>query len=257
MSQRRAAQVRLNVIIEYLTVAAAAVQWHSLARCTPYLNSIPCSLLSLVASVQKQTVKYEYLELMEEIHTVLYALIKLLTKSKTGEALPPVMSNGIQTFIQTLENIHLFLESQQDRLKIKHSSRGSANTALLEDCRAGLREAFGAFKARRTHISPQQAHEDLLRYVSQPPLATTSRSEFTMNGTPFRAPKGNEYESQSYSGSLYHYSPKIFSAPSQPQSFKYGRKEKFRHIVDVVARESVRTVHWVSSRFQANHITDY
>ncbi|KAJ7509690.1 hypothetical protein B0H11DRAFT_1255589 [Mycena galericulata] len=194
---------------------------------------------------------------MEEVHTLLYALIKLLMKSNIGGALPPAISNHIRDFIETLENIRSFLESRQDKRKIKHSSRQLENNALLEVCRAGLLEAFGAFKAHRTLINPQQRHEELLQFLSPSPVATTRSAAFTRSETSFSPPKSNGFASPSY---IQHGASSYLGTPpvrSDPQSFNLARKPSLKHIVDVVARKSVRTAYWVSSRFQADHRPDY
>ncbi|KAJ7812614.1 hypothetical protein B0H14DRAFT_2605609 [Mycena olivaceomarginata] len=90
----------------------------------PFVQSIANTILSLVNVLPniKQN-KNECIQLMDNIHHVLYAIMNL-----------------------TLHKIYIFVEGQQDRNKIKQLFRNKETNNLLKSCRTGLDEAMGVFK---------------------------------------------------------------------------------------------------------------
>ncbi|KAJ7117472.1 hypothetical protein C8R44DRAFT_790792 [Mycena epipterygia] len=242
--QRSVTQSRLNNIAEYLTVAAAALQQFSDARRSACLNTISSIILSLATLAQ--TVKRngaECIQLMEGVHTLVYALVRLLMKSNGGALPPRIFDTGKVT--ETLQKIHLFVEGQQDQRNI----RNNGPTPVLDDCKVGLQEAFSAFEDPSCiQISSQRAHEELLQFVPALPHANASHKISITRGV-FSSPRtGHAIAARSSFRDI----PPSGSRPPTPHS---SCGTELKHIFAAVAQESARTAYWVSSRFQANYET--
>ncbi|KAJ6561199.1 hypothetical protein DFH09DRAFT_1279421 [Mycena vulgaris] len=139
--------ILLNNIIACLAPALALLNDLEGTFATPFVSVIAKTSLSLITAVQ--TVKRNKtvcIELMDNIHKVLYAIIDLHIKSEPVGNLPPASLSCIGHFTETLHRIHTFVDIQQEGNKIKHFFRQSEMNMLLRDCRAGLQQALEIFK---------------------------------------------------------------------------------------------------------------
>ncbi|KAJ7131097.1 hypothetical protein C8R44DRAFT_850013, partial [Mycena epipterygia] len=89
--------------------------------------------------------KDESLQLMENIHGILYAIISLHITSETAGNLPPAILDHIGKFTETLHKIHTFIEAQLDGNIIKYFFCQNEMNTLRKDCQAGLEEALRVF----------------------------------------------------------------------------------------------------------------
>ncbi|KAJ7900655.1 hypothetical protein B0H14DRAFT_3752939, partial [Mycena olivaceomarginata] len=139
---------QLNNVIASLKPAIGLIDQMSDALGAPFFPAISSTTLSLITAMQNVKRNYgECLQLVENIHGVLYAIINLHIKSETAGSLPPAMLDHVGKFFETLLKINSFVEAQQEGIKIKHLFQQGEMNRLLKDCRTGLQEAMDVFKA--------------------------------------------------------------------------------------------------------------
>lgn len=105
--------------------------------------------------------KEDCIQLMEQTHAMLEAIVTVHLDSKTNGELPPNVLNHIGKFMQhvnhrttfslltqifrTLHKIHTFVMAQQSSGKLKKFLRQNEMSTLLRDCKAELRQALDSF----------------------------------------------------------------------------------------------------------------
>ncbi|KAJ6596237.1 hypothetical protein DFH09DRAFT_1407264, partial [Mycena vulgaris] len=125
---------RLDRTITWLTAAVDSLGILCDTFKSPFLQAMCITTRSLLSSVQTvKKNKKECIELMEQIHEVIYVIIDLHVKSG-GEELPPSILNQMGEFTETLHKIHTFVDSQQEKNRLKQFFRQSEMSALLKDC---------------------------------------------------------------------------------------------------------------------------
>ncbi|KAJ7100546.1 hypothetical protein C8R44DRAFT_859395 [Mycena epipterygia] len=113
---------------------------------TPFIKAISNTTLSLVTAVQNvKRNKDQCVQLMENIHQILHAIINLHLKPGTAGRLPPAMLDHVGKFTKTLHKIHTFVEAQQDRNRLTHFFRQNEMNTLRKGCSEGLEEALKFF----------------------------------------------------------------------------------------------------------------
>ncbi|KAJ7103913.1 hypothetical protein C8R44DRAFT_988069 [Mycena epipterygia] len=181
------AEIRLNNIIDCLAPTVTLLNAITDVFGTPFVRAISSTTISLMTVVQSvKRNKDECIQLVENIHGILYAIINLHIKSKTTGSLPPVMLDHVGKFTETLHKIHTFLEAQQDGNKIKYFFRQNEMNTLRKNCRAGLEDALKVFKVETglmvannmVHMQQkaQDMHQELLDLVGNLSDGSTSDS---------------------------------------------------------------------------------
>jgi hypothetical protein len=132
-----------------------------------------------------QTVKQnkdDCVELLEQIHKLLTAIIILYVKSETGAELPPSVLHHIGKFtqyfaclmdiqhtdhwIRILHKIHTFIEAHQKGGKIRAFLRHNESRALLKECKVGMRQGLEFFQVCHLTGPPQLTDECRLQIES-------------------------------------------------------------------------------------------
>ncbi|KAF8209990.1 hypothetical protein K438DRAFT_1753595 [Mycena galopus ATCC 62051] len=141
-------EIRASNIVAGLKLAAMLFDELNDALGTSSLRAISQATLSLVTALQNvRKDKMECIQLTEEIHGVLYAIISLYLKSEMLGSPPLSMLDHIGKFTETIHKIHTYLEAQQEGTRIRNFFRQNELNTLLKDCHAGLQHAMEAFKA--------------------------------------------------------------------------------------------------------------
>ncbi|KAJ6552573.1 hypothetical protein DFH09DRAFT_1280887 [Mycena vulgaris] len=147
MSSPTASQIRLKNIVTCLGAAVNTLEVISRSLETPFLQPISSTIQSLLVSVQIIRKSHDdCTQMLEQIHELLYAIIRLHITSDTSGELSPNMLRNLGKFTETLHKIHTFVEAQQEKSKIKKFFRQGEISKLLKNCHAGLAEAFDLFK---------------------------------------------------------------------------------------------------------------
>ncbi|KAJ7493536.1 hypothetical protein FB451DRAFT_1077291, partial [Mycena latifolia] len=225
-------EIRLNSIVDSLTPVLPLLNELNDAFGTPFVQAISNTTLSLITAVQTvKRNKDECVQLMENIHGLLYAIINLHIKSETRGSLAPITLHHLGKFTETLHKIHMWVEVQQDGNKIKHFFRQNEISTMLKECREGLQEALEVFKIKDslfTSISEMQktvdsSYKELAELISTVSDGTSERSS-------------SEYQ---YPNSSQHSSTLFSMLPSKPKIF-HGRESELEHILKILNEESPR-----------------
>ncbi|KAJ7105682.1 hypothetical protein C8R44DRAFT_806652 [Mycena epipterygia] len=223
---------RLENIVNCLTPAVASLNELHDAFGTPFVQAISSTTLALITAVQTvKRNKEECIQLMEDIHGLLYAVINIHTISETKGTLRPETMYQIGKFTETLYKIHAFVEAQQDGNKIKHFFRHSEMNLLLKNCHAGLQEAIETFKVETdvglfTDIA---SVEDRAQKMNMQLLELISALS-DANGTDKSSSRNTSSNTSSESFSMLPAIPKIF----------HGREWELGHIIKALDQDSCR-----------------
>ncbi|KAJ6573156.1 hypothetical protein DFH09DRAFT_1079313 [Mycena vulgaris] len=140
-------EIRFNNIVTCLRGAVTTVEIISKALETPFLPAIASTMKSLLLSVQSVKKHHgDCARMMEQIHELLYAIIRLHVGSDTSGELSPNMLKSLGMFTETLHKVHNFVEAQQDKNTIRQFFRRHEMNTLLKDCDSGLEQALNVFK---------------------------------------------------------------------------------------------------------------
>ncbi|KAJ7749915.1 hypothetical protein B0H16DRAFT_863026 [Mycena metata] len=227
-----ASENRLKNIVAYLKLAVALVDEAARAFEAPFLASITTTTLALISSIQNMTKhQEESVELLEDIHGILYGIVNLHIESETPGSLPPATLEHIGRFTQTLRKISTLIKSQQEGNRIKQLFRQGELSKLRKECRSGLQEALAVFKfagstAVLTNIdkmkeATDRMHAELLELISGASDAPSSDGSSFTYQTNFQS---------SNSFSLLPGKPKLF----------YGREREVEDIMQVLSQPSPR-----------------
>ncbi|KAF8209225.1 hypothetical protein K438DRAFT_1754264 [Mycena galopus ATCC 62051] len=231
------AKAHLNHITTCLTLALPLLTELNDAFGPPFVQSIVNTIHSLINSVQnvKQN-KNECAQLMDNIHHILYAVVKLHIKSETIGSLPPLMLDNIGKFVETLHKIYTFVEAQQQGNKIKHFFHNHEMNKLLQDCHAGLKQAQEMFgiqtqtqtldEIREFRKTANLMHKEMMQLIES--LSETTVSERSSLEQVYLGINESKNSSNSFS-----------MLPSKPKIF-HGREQELNHILKLIGQQQPR-----------------
>ncbi|KAJ7135725.1 hypothetical protein C8R44DRAFT_848591 [Mycena epipterygia] len=233
-SQSTITQVRLKNIIAGLTPAITLLNEANDAFGTPFVQAISNTTVSLITAVQNvKKKKDECVQLLENIHQLLYAIVNLHIKS--GGVIPPANLYDIARFTETLHKIHVFVESQQDTNRIKHFFRQSEINTLLNDCRVGVQQALDVFKIESGMMifnsmvemrdQAENMHKEMLELISTFSDGTISDRASSI----YTKANGSQNSSNTF----------FVLLPARPQIF-HGRDPELKHIVEILSQDVAR-----------------
>ncbi|KAF7334985.1 ATPase-AAA-core domain-containing protein [Mycena venus] len=227
-------RVRLNTLITCFAITVDSLEVLANSLKAGFLEAIvntTQSLLKNIETVKKN--KRTCIELMEQTHELLDAIIIVHVKSDTGGILPPSTLNHIGKFTETLHKIHTFVEAHQSSTKVRQFfCQGEMNT-LLKDCKNGLAQGLNFFRLQSTSImtnvskmqaEAKQRHQEVLDMING--LSDTTSSD--------RASMMSRVYSQSQNSSQ-----SISMLPSEPKIF-HGRESELSNIVKLLGGEAPR-----------------
>ncbi|KAF8217545.1 hypothetical protein K438DRAFT_2036995 [Mycena galopus ATCC 62051] len=225
-------KAHLDQITTCLTLALPLLQELNDAFGPPFVQSIVNTIQSLINLVQnaKQN-KNECAQLLENVHHILYAVVKLYIKSETVGSLPPLMLDNIGEFVETLHKIYVFVEAQQQGKKIRHLFGNNETNKLLQACHAGLKQAQDMFiiqtqtqtldEVRDFRKTVDLMHKEMMELIENLSDSTTIEQVYL---------GGNESKTSSNSFSLLPSKPKIF----------HGRDQELDHILKLMSQQPPR-----------------
>ncbi|KAJ7889839.1 hypothetical protein B0H14DRAFT_3708517 [Mycena olivaceomarginata] len=230
--QPTVAEIRLNNVVGYLTVAVSTLSDFSDPFSTPFLQAISNTTVSLLESAQNiKRNRDQCIVFLEQIHAVICGIIGLYAKSDAGAVLSPATVENLGNFMKILQKIHVFLEAQQTGSALKRFLRRNETNLLLKNCQRGLELALGAFKTQTgaaalsdftaAQEETQRTHAELLRLIATYSDDATSDQTSSMYG----GLSGLENSSTSFS-----------MLPSEPKIFN-GRDSELQEIVDSLKHE--------------------
>ncbi|KAJ7482602.1 hypothetical protein FB451DRAFT_1442067 [Mycena latifolia] len=182
MPPQPSADKRFNNIVTSLRTALSTLDVITENVQTPFLEPISNTLHSLLTSVE--TVKQnqdDCTRMMEQVHELLYAVISVHIKSKTGGELSPTMLDNLGRLTEQVLYyvpillIHTFVEANQEKSKIKQFFRQGEMRTLLKTCHTGLEQALEVFNIQGSIVlkdvadmqeHAQKTHQEVLELIS-------------------------------------------------------------------------------------------
>ncbi|KAJ6600432.1 hypothetical protein DFH09DRAFT_595284 [Mycena vulgaris] len=234
MPQPTVTQIRFNNILACLSAAVTTFKVVADSLKTPFLGPISNTMESLLNSVQAiKKRKNDCITMLEQIHELLYAIIHLHMNSDTGPELPPNMLGNLGKFTDTLHKVHIFVEAQQDKSRIKQFFRQGEMNILLKSCHTGLEQAFNVFKVQGLDLlhevtampnHAEKMHQEVLEFIES--LSDGANSD--------RASSISRVLSYSQNSSN-----SLSLLPSEPKIF-HGRDSEVLAIIQNFSQESPR-----------------
>ncbi|KAJ7485947.1 hypothetical protein FB451DRAFT_1363697, partial [Mycena latifolia] len=176
MPPQPSAETRFNNIVTSLRAALSTLDVITESVQTPFLEPISNTLHSLLTSVE--TVKQNQdgcMQMLDQIHELLYAVIWVHLKLNTGGELSPTMLDNLGRLTETLQKIHTFVDANQEKSKIKQFFRHGEMRMLLKACHTGLEQALKVFKIQGATVlkdvadmqeHAQKTHQEVLELIS-------------------------------------------------------------------------------------------
>ncbi|KAJ6481615.1 hypothetical protein DFH09DRAFT_1292368 [Mycena vulgaris] len=166
--------------------------------------------------------------MLEQIHELLYAILRLHVNSDTGGELSPSMLKNVKNFTDILYKIHTFVEAQEEKSRIKQFFRQGEITTLLKGCKMGLDQAIIDFQIQRSNIltdiaamerCAQKTHQEMLDLIALSDGNSSDGASSVWNFISLETPQTNMASSNSLS-----------LLPSEPPIF-YGRESEILTIL--------------------------
>ncbi|KAJ7620705.1 hypothetical protein DFH06DRAFT_63706 [Mycena polygramma] len=228
-------KARLDSITKCVATTATSLEVLATGLKEPSLEAISYTTRSLLKYLEgvKQN-KDECIQLLEQTHELLNAVLVAHIESDTGPDLPPNVLKHIKKFTETLHMVHTFIEAQQRGSRIKRLLRQGELSTLLKNCKEGLQQALIAFQIDAGKImktiteiqkESERRHQEVLRLIET--LSDTSSDQTSTM-------------SRVYSGS-HNSSSSISMLPSKPKIF-YGRDSELVEILQLFSRGVPRVV---------------
>ncbi|KAJ6560573.1 hypothetical protein DFH09DRAFT_985721, partial [Mycena vulgaris] len=227
-------QIRFNNILTALDDVVTTFEMVADNLKAPFLEPISNTMRSLLTAVQNiKKNKEDCTRMLEQIHVLLYAVIRLHLGSDTIGQLPPNMLDNLGKFTKTLHKIHTFVEAQQEKSKIQQFFRQVEINTLLKACNTGLAEALEVFKVHTVHaltdVTQMQdyahkAHQEVLELIASLSDAADSDKGSSIGRVL------SSWQNSSNSLSLLPSEPKIF----------HGREAEVAAIIQSFDHETTR-----------------
>ncbi|KAJ7491314.1 P-loop containing nucleoside triphosphate hydrolase protein [Mycena galericulata] len=231
-------EIRISDIVACLEPAIGLLNDLHVVFGTPFVQAISNTTLSLITVVQNvKRNKDDCVQLLENIHKVLFAIVDLHIKSETPGSLPPATLDHVGKFMQTIHKIHTYVEAQQGGNKIKQFFHQNDMNTLLKDCYAGVQHAQEVFKnsnfneiasgaailtsLNEIQLNADKMHKELLELISTVSDGTASDSASSMYHTSQVSEKS------------------ISMLPAKPEIF-CGRDHELDQIVQILRQKSAR-----------------
>ncbi|KAF8184096.1 hypothetical protein K438DRAFT_1937370 [Mycena galopus ATCC 62051] len=217
-------EIRLRNIAACLAFALPLLNEINDAFGPPFIQPISKTIEALIDSVQ----------LMDNIHHILYAIVNLHMKSEIIGYLHPSMLYNVGRFIETLHKIYIFVEAQLEGTKIKHFLRSNEMNRLLQDCYAGQKEAQEVFNIQ----TQTQALNDISNFKKTTGLMHKKLIELIETLSDTNSVSGR---SSVYNGANgWKNSSNSFSMlPSKPKIF-HGRQPELDHVLKLLTQRLPR-----------------
>ncbi|KAJ7620506.1 hypothetical protein DFH06DRAFT_1306113 [Mycena polygramma] len=226
-------QIRLNNITKCVAATATSLEVLASGLKEPTLEEISNTTKSLLKNLEtvKQN-KDECIQLLEQTHELLNAILVTHIKSENGMDLPPSVLNYIAKFTETLHKINTFIEAQQKGSKIRRLFHQGELSILLKNCKEGLRQGLDSFQIDMVKImkditeiqkESEERHKEVLSLIH-------SLSDVSSDGA--------STISRVYSGS-HNSSTSISMLPSEPQIL-HGRDTEILEICQLFNQATPR-----------------
>ncbi|KAJ7669078.1 hypothetical protein B0H17DRAFT_1209729 [Mycena rosella] len=224
---------RQHSIIEYTTLAASTAREIANAG-VPFLGSVASLTLAILKAVETvRANKEQCIQLVDEIHTVLCAIIGIYSIYPGDGGFSPSILRDIGGFMETLQKIYSVVKSQQAMGRIKQLFKQPDIKLRLESCKAEIEQSLEKFQIQagihtaietsRVQRDAKQQHEELIALIAANPDLTNS--ERSSSGT---------RTTISHSGQS---TVSLALLPARPQIF-HGRESELQDVIDILTQDT-------------------
>ncbi|KAJ7174697.1 P-loop containing nucleoside triphosphate hydrolase protein [Mycena filopes] len=221
---------RLTDLLEYTLLAASTLTEIARSIEIPFLLTA-ASLTSMILEFvrESKTTKQYTIQIVEQIHEILCAIIGLYSENVVSQMLPPSLLYDIGRFTDTLQKIYTFMKRQGDMGKIQQLLKHADNALQLDACKAGLQAAMDALRIQtgasmvsgmgRIKKNVQEQHVDLLELLAaHRDIASSDSTSVGMSST---------FSTSIESFAMFPASPKIF----------HGREVELTQILHLLSQQ--------------------
>jgi len=155
----------LDTAVQHIRTAAAIIKEISDSSNTAsFLKPVAGVCLLLSDSIQAiKSNKDQCIRMSEQIYEILCAIINMCGSARPGTELPLATMRSLAQFLNTLQQIHVFVRSQTDASLMKRLVKYKETAALVAECNAGLKHALdvlGIQSSLMTAMMAMEIHED-------------------------------------------------------------------------------------------------
>ncbi|KAJ7257717.1 hypothetical protein C8J57DRAFT_1647432 [Mycena rebaudengoi] len=225
-------KARIQDVLQFVTDTATTVRNISVAATVPFLGGAATMTLSIVETLKSS--QDEAIEITEQIHHILAAVIVVYETTKINGSLPPAILSEIAKFVETLRKIDVYFKAKQGMGKLKRLLNLTESGNEVKACKAELEHTLDTFRLQ-TRMSAAstiflmrkdigQMHQELIEFVAAHLSIAQSDSSSEVSGTV----SGTTGSSLS-----------ISMLPPAPHIF-HGRESELREVVDLLKADSPR-----------------
>ncbi|KAJ7794330.1 hypothetical protein B0H14DRAFT_2532893 [Mycena olivaceomarginata] len=217
-------QNRLDNVVICLTMTTNTLQLITDGMKTPFLGAIINTTQAVLKNIQTVSKhKDDCVQLLEQVHKLLNAIMILHIKSDAGGEMPIELLDHVGKFTEILHKIYTFVEAQQKGNRVKSFFQQGEISTLLKG-QAGIQQSFEFFQIEGTRAlldiaemkkDAQKRHQEVLDMIEKLSEATASERASTVSG---------HYSWSSNS------SNSISMLPSEPKIF-HGRESELSDIL--------------------------
>ncbi|KAJ7257472.1 hypothetical protein C8J57DRAFT_1648540 [Mycena rebaudengoi] len=225
-------KARIQDVLQFVTDTVTTVRNISVAATVPFLGVAAALALSIVETLKSS--QDEAIEIMEQIHEILAAVIVVYETTKINGVLPPVILSELAKFVETLRKIHVHFKAKQEKGRLKRLLNLTENGNEVKACKAELEQTLDTFHLQtrmsaasaifRMKKDIRQMHRELMDFIAAHPNIAHSDSSSEVSGT--------------LSGTTGS-SLSISMLPPAPHIF-HGRESELSEVVDLLKADSPR-----------------
>ncbi|KAJ7080705.1 hypothetical protein C8R44DRAFT_754256 [Mycena epipterygia] len=179
----------LAAVIRYTSLAANTAKELAGLFQVPFLGlatTLTFSILKSIESVKGN--KKDYIQMAEQIHEILCAIIGIYTTSGSHGIVPLALIKDISKFTQTLQNIYTAMRAQEGLGIIKKLFKQSETTLRLQTCAAELQDSLTQTQfatiteIKSTQSDAEERHARLLQFTEAQSDLTNSNHTSSLTG---------------------------------------------------------------------------
>ncbi|KAJ7282373.1 hypothetical protein C8J57DRAFT_1295223 [Mycena rebaudengoi] len=222
--------------IQHATIAASTLKQLGQISKLPYvqvLSGVSLLILETVQNVKRN--KDACFAMVGQIDELLCIIIDLCME--TAVSLPPPILHSLGSLAETLQKIEAYMRAQEDRGRMMRFFRQQEDSAQLEDCKMGLRQALGVFSVQsslsnttrlaESRVNAERRHHQLLGLLAEKSYESDETSSILSSAST------SVSQLRSLRSSLSSFSLLL---PVVPHIF-HGRQSELANIVSILLQD--------------------
>ncbi|KAJ7268432.1 hypothetical protein C8J57DRAFT_1612495 [Mycena rebaudengoi] len=242
---------RVEKLVQYMSLAVNTISTIADSTEVPLLGPTASLSSAIMKSIETATAKRgELIQIGEQIHEILCVVVSLYSASEVDEVLSPTLMCNMAKFIEALQKLYSFLESQGRMGKIKKLLRAADSSSRLKEYRFEFDHLVNIFRISHGVSTVAETlqlkrdidanHKQLLALIEDNPQLVVSESS-SVAGT--LASSNSRFVLTSFLDNpqieLQGSSASLSMLPPMPQIF-HGRQSELQHLLELLAQDSAR-----------------